>query len=42
MYISPIADEIQIHGGQIICQSVTENAIPNMGWGGNYSDEPVD
>ena len=42
LYISPVADEVQIHGGQIICQSLTQNAIPDMGWGGNYNTEPVD
>lgn len=42
LYVSPIADKIQIHGGQVICLSSTENTIPDMGWGGNYSGEPVD
>ncbi len=42
LYVSPLAETISIHGGQIICQSLTQNAIPDMGWGGNYNTEPVD
>lgn len=42
LYVSPLAETITIHGGQVICQSLTQNAIPDMGWGGNYNTEPVD
>ena len=42
LYLSPLAKSIQIHGGQVICQSNLENALPNMGWGGNYNTEPLD
>lgn len=42
LYISPLAEAINFSGSQIICQSNPENAIPNMGWGGSYDQEPVD
>jgi len=41
-YESPSCEVMNFSGSQIICQSNVENALPGMGWGGSYDEEPVD
>ena len=41
-YESPSCTSMEFLGSQIICTSGTTNAIPGMGWGGSYNEEPLD
>lgn len=40
-YVSPETELVEICPEQIFCQSKT-NTTPNMGWGGDYNEEPED